>query len=78
MSVPGRAAPEEPLAQPPSPRGNHPARDAYGVSLPSSAFPLFSPPLFRVAAPPRPKEPRKAIESLRMLPGLGVQEHSLL
>lgn len=69
MSVPGRATPEEPLPQPPSPRGNNPARDAYGVSLPCSAFLLFSPPWFMAAAPPRPEEPREAIESLRLFPG---------
>lgn len=77
MSVPGQAAPEEPLAQPPSPRGN-PARDAYGVSLPCSAFLLFSPPWFRAAASPRPEEPSEDIDSLGMLPGLGGQEHSEL
>ena len=61
MSLPRQAAPEEPWALPPSPRGNCP-----GLAQPSLPSSLLGP---GIAAPPRPAEPREAIEPLGMLRG---------
>uniref|UniRef100_A0A8W4FHK6 WDFY family member 4 n=1 Tax=Sus scrofa TaxID=9823 RepID=A0A8W4FHK6_PIG len=64
MSVPRQAAPEEPWALPPSPRGNCP-----GLAQPSLPSSLLGP---GIAAPPRPAEPREAIEPL------GINQTKLL